>query len=136
MPGELHGIFHPRTEILLVFIGLLPVPSLISAYGEADTILQAAEGVFKAMKERRFEELWSLFAAKSHQTMADEIFKATVKAGGVASKQQISNDVATGGPTAQAYWRAKGAALDSGQGVTKKHSGDKSLTRSAKNCLL
>ena len=97
---------HPRTELLLVFIGLLLVPPLLSAYGEADAILQAAEGVFKTMKEQRFEELWSLLTAKSRRTIVNDIFKATSGSGGVPSKDQISNDMDKGGPTAQAYWRA------------------------------
>ena len=36
----------------------------------------------------------------------DDIFKATVNRGSVASKDHISNDMAMGGATAQVYWRA------------------------------
>jgi len=90
----------------MLLLVLLLSPFLVAAEGQTDAILQAAESTFKAMKEQRFEDLWSLLSATSRRTIVDDIFKATVNRGSVASKDHISNDMAMGGATAQVYWRA------------------------------
>jgi len=71
---------------------------------EAETVLNAAEGVFKAMKARDYPAIWAGLTAKTRNEMVESVRKGAGKTGHEFTAAQLSNDFATGGPQAKAYW--------------------------------
>ncbi|MDI9570370.1 MAG: hypothetical protein QM278_06575 [Pseudomonadota bacterium] len=73
---------------------------------ETEAVLNAAEGVFKAMKARDFPAIWAGLTAKTKEEIVKSVLKGAAKTGYELTTAQLRNDFAVGGPQASAYWRA------------------------------
>ncbi len=72
----------------------------------AEAVLNAAEGVFKAMKARDYPAIWEGLTAKSRDEIVASVRKGAAKAGTEFAPEQLRQDFAAGGPQAKAYWDA------------------------------
>ncbi len=92
----------------LLFILLISMPVLASPTDidtEADAVLDAADGFFKAMKAKQYVAIWDGLSAKSRSTIVDDVGKAIKKAGlSVPPADEIEKDFRQGGTICQAYW--------------------------------
>ena len=68
--------------------------------------LEATESLFKAMKERNYQRIWSLITEKSHQIIIDDVRKAIAKTGTDMAVDSLQTDFASGGRYAREYWEA------------------------------
>ncbi len=78
-------------------------PSLSPA---AEEVLTAAESVFKSMKAKDYPALWQGLTLETQQEILASVRKAEKKAGREYTVEQLTQDFASGGPQAQAYWDA------------------------------
>lgn len=75
---------------------------------EAEAILTAAEGVFKAMKEKDYRGLWQGLTAKTRDEIVASVIKEAKKREQAlnAGEDDLKRDFAEGGTNAQDYWNA------------------------------
>jgi hypothetical protein len=71
-------------------------------------ILDAAEGIFKAMKAKQYVALWEGLSAKSRAIIMNDIDAIIKKTPTVTPLPlaAIEKDMSQGGPIAQSYWNA------------------------------
>lgn len=74
-----------------------------------DAILASGEGLFKMMKLKNYERIWSHLTEKSKATIIDDTYKAIIKQGSTQegkayTKDEIKKDFQSGGTIAKAYW--------------------------------
>jgi len=94
--------------VSLCFIyGLLfSFPLVYAGDADIDNVLFSAESLFKALKEKNHTEVWKFLTAKSKSIIVDDVFREAKKLGSKVSKGQLSDDFASGGPIARAYWNS------------------------------
>lgn len=85
--------------VILLLITACPAPAQQPA--EVDVILQRAEALFKAMKQRNYPAIWTYISAGSRATILDSTVKGITK---VYSKEQVETDFTIGGLIAKSYW--------------------------------
>jgi len=71
---------------------------------EQDQILVAAESIFKAMKSRDYQKIWTLRTDASRKIILDDVIKEESKRGGQYSREALNDDFKTGSGLAKIYW--------------------------------
>jgi hypothetical protein len=69
-------------------------------------ILEAAESLFKAMKEKNYPRIWSHLTQKTRQIILDDVRKALEKTDATISMNSLQTDFSSGGRYAREYWEA------------------------------
>lgn len=83
----------------------IAVSSGICKENEIDAVLTSAETFFKALKDKKYVQTWSLLSAKSKDTIINDIYRETGSSGMVYTKEQIASDMNAGGMIAAGYWK-------------------------------
>lgn len=76
---------------------------------EADTILDSAQALFKAMKQRDYKTVWDRLTQGSRETIVNDTRRAIVldtPTDTGHSKEILERDFASGGSVANSYWDA------------------------------
>jgi hypothetical protein len=81
-------------------------PVVYAADGDIDKVLFSAESLFKALKGKNYTEVWKFLTVKSKSIIVDDVSREAKKLGGKVSRGQLSDDFASGGPIATAYWNS------------------------------
>jgi hypothetical protein len=94
-------------SLLVILVCLLFTPLTRAVADETDDIVQSAESLFKAMKQKDYTGIWMELTVKSRKTIAEEVYKKTRDAARTAySVGTVEKDFAEGGPVAIEYWDA------------------------------
>jgi hypothetical protein len=93
-----------------LFISILFCQSFSSAAPLFDSNIEAAlssaESFFKTLKSKNYPKIWLLLSQKSKDVIIDDIYKAEAGAGTVHSRENINNDLNSGGTLSKAYWKS------------------------------
>ena len=73
---------------------------------ETALILSAAESHFKAMKEKKYVEIWRTLTEKSRVGIVRNVVDSSGKKGHSLKPEETRADFESGGPLAKAYWDA------------------------------
>ncbi len=68
---------------------------------EADSVLNAGEALFKAMKQKDYAAVWKRLSARSKAVIVADVVK---RAADTYSKAQVEADFSVGGLIAKSYW--------------------------------
>lgn len=84
--------------------------SLFAASGnagsEVGTILDNAEGLFKAMKVKDYNKIWDSITAKSKETIIEDVARALEKSGAKQyTEEQLKDDFSSCSVNCKAYWK-------------------------------
>jgi hypothetical protein len=77
-----------------------------SEYDVENEVLNAAEGFFIALKEKRFADVWESLTSKSRDTIVSEVFNEINKKEARIGKEVIKEDFYKNGELARLYWNA------------------------------
>ncbi len=86
--------------VLLVMF-TLSVCAKAQAEQSSDSVVEAAETYFKAMKQKEYPLIWKSLTAKSQATIVTDVSK---RAGRTYSNEQVRNDFSAGGLISRSYW--------------------------------
>lgn len=89
----------------LLMVALL-FPSPARSEGEEDRLLDSANGMFEAMRDRDVRTVWAFLSNKSKATIINDVKQASARAGSAYSEDQIALDMQIGGLIARSYWKA------------------------------
>jgi hypothetical protein len=91
-----------RRVVLVVMLLLVAAyPALAQQPADVDEILQGAESLFKAMKQRDYPGIWKYISARSRTTIVETTAKGVLKS---YSREQVETDFSIGGLIAKSYW--------------------------------
>jgi hypothetical protein len=96
-----------RTVVFLVFFLCLSCFSYSAPLFDSniDAALDSAESLFRMMKAKNYEKIWSLLTQKSKDVIIDDVYKAEGTRAGV-TKKGIASDFNDGGPLSRSYWNS------------------------------
>jgi len=75
-----------------------------SEYEVENEVLNAAEGFFIALKEKRFPDVWESLTPKSRETIVNEVFNEINKKEARIGKEVVKEDFYKNGELARLYW--------------------------------
>jgi len=107
-PSRPSIFFMKRTLLhVLCFVVLFA----FSLYGEdrsteIDSVLSSAESLFKTMKEKNYQKIWTFLSVKTRNTIVDDVYKAVSKKSTDYTKEIISKDFISGGSLSGSYWNS------------------------------
>jgi len=79
----------------------------VNSDNEVGNILDAAEGLFKAMKDRSYNKIWDSITAQSRATIIEDVIRALEKSGKESvDNQQIVADFNNCETLCKAYWNS------------------------------
>ena len=81
-------------------------PVVYAGDSDIDNVLFSAESLFKALKGKTHTEVWKFLTVKSKSIIMEDVSREELKLGNKVSKEQLSDDFASGGPIAKAYWNS------------------------------
>jgi len=90
-----------RVVLVVVLLVVAACPALAQQPADIDAILQGAESMFKAMKQKDYPGIWKYISARSRTTIVDTTAKGVVKS---YSREQVKTDFSIGGLIAKSYW--------------------------------
>jgi hypothetical protein len=90
-----------RLALAVGLLLLVACPVLAAQGNGPDAILQGAEALFKAMKQRDYPGIWKSISAKSRGTIVDITARGVAK---TYSREQVETDFTIGGLIAKSYW--------------------------------
>jgi len=70
----------------------------------ADAILHSAEKFFLSLKELDFETAWDILSERSHESIIDDVYEASVKIGGILQREDVIRDFERRGVMFTNYW--------------------------------
>ncbi len=71
---------------------------------EVDSVLLSAESLFKTMKERNYQKIWTFLTVKTKSTIISDVYRAVNGKGIDYTKEDINRDFISGGSLAGSYW--------------------------------
>jgi hypothetical protein len=92
---------------VLFILCCLLLPVKLQAAGDArdvDSILNAADAVFRNLSQAGYPALWSGLSTQSQKSIIQNVRKALGKAGVDYAEERIRSDFAAGGEFARDYW--------------------------------
>jgi hypothetical protein len=101
-----------RTFLSIFFLisswGLILYPASTTAQenNSVNLVLQSAEEFFLSLRDHNFILSWQLLTKKSRETIISDVYKASRKAGGETTKEDIGKDFETAGVISVSYWNA------------------------------
>ena len=105
------SIYLKKLSILsaLVFLIICLAISLADLHAqslatESEQILEVAEYTFKAMKDRRYSDIWNSLTSKTQDSIVKDVILASAKNGQNLDKDNTIEDFAAGGILSKAYW--------------------------------
>ena len=75
-----------------------------SEYEVENEVLNAAEGFFLSLKEKRFADAWESLTSKSRDTIVSEVFNEINKKEARIGKEVVKEDFYKNGELARLYW--------------------------------
>ena len=90
-----------RMVLVVMLLLMVTCPALARQPANVDAILQGAESLFKAMKQRDYPGIWKSISARSRATIVETTAKGVVKS---YSREQVETDFIIGGLIAKSYW--------------------------------
>lgn len=73
---------------------------------EEEVIIGTAENLFKAMKNKEYEKIWTLLSRKTQNEIVVNVRKSISKAGQKMDEKEIISDFQEAGVLAKSYWDA------------------------------
>jgi len=99
-------VFKLFVSICFIYGVFFSFPLVYAGDGDIDNVLFSAESLFKSLKEKNHTEVWKFLTAKSKSIIVDDVSREAKKLGSKVSRGQLSDDFASGGPIARAYWNS------------------------------
>jgi hypothetical protein len=90
-----------RVGLAVVLLLTIACPAIAQQSTDVDTILQGAESLFKAMKQRDYPGIWTCISARSRATIVETTAKGVAKS---YSREQVETDFTIGRLIAKSYW--------------------------------
>jgi hypothetical protein len=86
---------------VLALILMTPLPVFPQMDADVDSILQAGEAFFKAMKQKEYAAIWNALSGKSKAAIVEDVTKRAAR---TYTKEQVETDFSIGGLIAKSYW--------------------------------
>jgi hypothetical protein len=80
---------------------MIAMPVCAQTGKDAESVLQAGESCFKAMKQKDYAGIWNALSAKSKGTIVADVSK---RATHTYPREQIETDFSIGGLISRSYW--------------------------------
>ena len=81
--------------------------------GPTALILDSAEGFFISLKDEEYEAVWDSLSEKSHNTIIDNVYDASIKINKHTKKEDVEKDFKNKGILFNNYWKAFHDTFDS-----------------------
>ena len=93
---------------MLIIVLISPACKVRADYqsGTAALILDSAEGFFISLKDGEYEAAWDSLSKKSHSTIIDNVYSASIKINKDTKKEAVEKDFKNKGILFNNYWKA------------------------------
>lgn len=102
----MHYYYRIIAVFIICFFCVLPSNGYAAGPSEEEinNVLDPAESLFKAMKDKQYPVIWTMITEKTKKKIIDSTYRELKKAGTEIGRDKIETDFQKGEAISQAYW--------------------------------